>query len=99
MSLNTDTSPRTTVREETKETEDALYTYTLSSKSGDKVANYGLTLYSVEIQMTDKNGVHTASSLEDIFSDSGTAFKFFDKLSKNLATPIDLPYIFEDELK
>ncbi len=98
MSQNTVTQ-EVTIREETRETEDALYTYTLFTRPGQNVADYGITLYSFEINMTDKFGNHTEARLEDIFSDSKKAFDFFAKLVKNLATPIDLPYILEDEIR
>ena len=98
MSANAKTEKITTLREETRETKDALYTYTLTVRTGDSVASFGLPLYSVWINMTDKDGNHTEASLEDIFSDSKSAFRFFDKLIRNLATPIDLPYVLEDEI-
>ncbi len=98
MSHNTVTK-KILIREETKETADAIYTYTLTSRTGTSVASYGLTLYSIEINMTDKTGKHTESKVEDIFSDSKKAFRFFNILVKNLATPIDLPYILEDEIR
>ncbi len=97
MSINT-AQKEELIREETRETEDGVYTYTLLAKTGISVASYGLTLYSVIIQMTDSSGHRTEARLDDIFSDSDKAYKFFNKLIKNLATPIDLPYILEDEL-
>ena len=33
-----------------------------------------------------------------LFTNERLARRFFDKISKNLATPIDLPYIVEDDL-
>lgn len=99
MSANANLKVQTTVREETRETEDAIYTYTLSVRTGDSVASFGLSLYSIEIRMTDKYGKHTSAELNDVFSESRKAFRFFDKLVKNLATPIDLPYVLEDEIR
>ena len=99
MSVKANLKDQTVIREETRETEDAIYTYTLSVRTGDSVASFGLPLYSVEIRMTDKSGKHTSAELDDVFSESKKAFRFFDKLVKNLATPIDLPYVLEDEIR
>ncbi len=98
MAKNLKLKERTALREQTVTADGATYVYTLFSKPGSRVADYGLTLYSVEIRMTDRDGRYTESALEDIFSDHKKAFRFFDKLVKNLATPIDLPYILEDEI-
>lgn len=99
MSKITKLKERTAIREESASADGATYTYTLFSKPGSRVIDYGLTLYSVEIRMTDKDGKYTEASLEDIFSDFRKALRFFERLVKNLATPIDLPYILEDEMR
>ncbi len=90
---------KTIIREETRELDGAVYTYRLSSHESDMVACYGLTLYCIEIKMTDKDGRETRSEINDVFSESKLAFRFFTKLVSNLATPIDLPYIIEDEMR
>jgi len=48
--------------------------------------------------MTDKDGSVTSASVDDAFCDAGQALIFYDKVVRNLATPIDLSYIFEDEM-
>ena len=90
---------KTVVKSLTKECDGAKYTYTLYAAEGKRVACFGLTLYSVKIEMTGKDGESTVSELNDVFVDSKRAFRFYEKLVKNLATPIDLPYVFEDEMR
>ena len=87
------------LRRETRESDGARYVYTLSSGTGKSVASYSLTLYSVGIEMTDRNGKRTEASLDEIFTDSKRAFRFFNRLVENFATPIDLPYVLEDEMR
>ena len=86
-----------TLRIERAEAEGRFYKYRLSVKYITNVESYSLPLYSISIEMTDETGARTSSSLREAFSDSEQAFCFFNKLFENLATPIDLPYIFEDE--
>jgi hypothetical protein len=87
------------LRTEERECDGASYVYTLSTTRGQRVASFGLTLYSIGICMTDSDGNVTHSSLDEIFSESKKAIRFFNRLVDNLATPIDLPYILEDELR
>ena len=93
------TGTKEIIREENLELDGAHYTYTLSCGEGKSVANYGLTLYSIGIEMTDADGNKTKSELDEIFADSKRAFGFFQRLIENYATPIDLPYILEDEMR
>ena len=74
------------------------YTYELIRSEGKRTADWGLSLYSIRISMTDNGGNKTQKEVKDIFSDEGRAHKFFEKLVRNLATPIDLGYVVEDEL-
>ncbi len=87
------------LRREVREADGARYVYILSCGEGKLVASFGLTLYSIGIEMTDKDGRYTESRLNEVFSDSARAFRFFRRLVDNLATPIDLPYILEDEMR
>jgi hypothetical protein len=48
--------------------------------------------------MTDKNGRASRARASDLFSKLNEANAFFDKMVRNLATPIDLQYVIEDEL-
>lgn len=74
-----------------------IYRYVLSARKSKKVASFQLPLYSVEVIMT-KDGEVTKNSVDDVFSDVGKAISFFEQISRNLATPIDLTYVFEDKI-
>lgn len=74
------------------------YKYELTCSLGDRVASYGIPLYSVSIEMKqDGSEGKSENSANNLFSDLGKASVFFDRMVDNLATPIDLPYIVEDE--
>ena len=47
--------------------------------------------------MTDSNGVSSSADVTDAFADASRATRFYDMLVRNMATPIDLPYVLEDE--
>ena len=74
------------------------YVYTLFENESDKVASYRLSLYSIKIEMTDSDGKYSYAEVNDVFCDVGKAILFYEMLIKNLATPIDLPYILEDKI-
>ena len=86
------------IRVEERHDEGRLYEYTLTVRVSEEVASYKLPLYSLCIDFTDEYGVKTSSAVENAFADLEAALKFFDILVENLATPIDLPYILEDEI-
>jgi hypothetical protein len=73
------------------------YEYRLSISESRKTASFGLRLYSVSVKLTDRRGVETEATLNEAFCDSERAFRFFNRIVENLATPIDLPYVFDDE--
>ena len=81
-----------------READGARYCYTLIMSESNKVASYKLPLYSIEIEMTDAEGNVTNARTKEIFADVGKAISFFKKLSENLATPLNLLYILEDEM-
>lgn len=88
-----------TVREEVREADGILYRYTLTSEKASYVAGYGLPLYSISVRMHFLDtGRLSEGSVNGLFADIGKAIRFFDMLVTNLATPVDLPYIVEDEL-
>lgn len=87
-----------TVRVREAEADGAHYHYELIMKKSKRVASYRLPLYSISVRMTDKDGKETKAELNDVFSDIGKAIVFFQKIVDNLVTPIDLPYIFEDQI-
>ena len=84
----------TVIKKDVREADGATYTYSLVMSESNKVASYKLPLYSIEIEMTDSSGEITRA----LFADVGKAMSFFKKLSENLATPLNLPYIVEDEM-
>ena len=67
-------------------------------REGEGVADFRLPLYSIRVDMTDKHGNRRQANARDVFSNIDKAAEFFDKLVRNLATPIDLAYILEDEM-
>lgn len=76
-----------------------LYSYRLIVCENDQHASFRIPLYSVTVNMTDEVGDVTTASVKNAFCDAGQALIFYDKIVKNLATPIDLTYIFEDEMQ
>lgn len=88
----------TVIRSEKRIDDGNSYSYRLLMRKGDSTADWQLPLYSFQINMTDKSGQERQATAKDIFSDEEKAITFFDKIVRNLATPIDLAYIIEDEL-
>ena len=89
----------TVIKKDVREADGARYCYTLIMSESNKVASYKLPLYSIEIEMTDAEGNVTNAKTKEIFADVGKAISFFRKLSENLATPLNLLYILEDEMQ
>lgn len=85
------------IKDVTKTENGIIYRYILSARKSKKVASFEMPLYSVEVIMT-KDGEVTRNSVNDVFSDVGKALRFFEQVSKNLATPIDLTYVLEDKI-
>ena len=88
----------TAIRTEKREKNGDLYSYELYTREGEYAESYGLPLYTINVEMVSKDGSVTRAEAKERFSDPGHAICFFEKLVRNLATPIDLPYIIEDEL-
>lgn len=89
----------TTIRTETREKDGFEYEYRLTQSRGSRVASYGIPLYSISIKMSTETGEEISrSDAKSLFSDQGKAVAFFERMVDNLATPIDLKYIIEDEL-
>ena len=74
------------------------YSYELSVREGNTTADWRLPLYSIKVKMTDVTGKKRTANAKDVFSNEERAMEFFDKIVRNLATPIDLAYIIEDEM-
>ena len=88
----------TAIRTERREMNGDIYSYELHKKEGAHTECYGLPLYTINVEMRARDGAVTRAEARDRFLDPGHAICFFEKLVRNLATPIDLPYIIEDEL-
>ena len=86
------------IRHETRRDGSYTYDYILKEIQSERVPCYKLPLYSVEIRLTDAFGKRTEAETKELFADVGRATSFYEMLERNLATPIDLPYIVEDEL-
>ncbi len=86
------------VKKEEKSEDGYSYTYELLVRRGVRTADFGLPLYSIKISMTDPSGNRSEREATDVFSSSDEAVRFFDRLVRNLATPIDLCYVVEDEV-
>ncbi len=89
----------TVVKSTTVESDDGTFRYSLIKRASRELSSYGIPLYSIEIELTDTEGRKTEARAGDVFVDIGKALVFFDRMVKNLATPIDLAYVVEDELR
>ena len=70
------------------------YRYELILKRGE----LGSWQYSVSISLKSSDGLIATSAEREINGNESAARRFFDKLTENLVTPINLPYVIEDEL-
>lgn len=86
------------IRKEERTDERNRYTYLLIMRESSNVASYGIPLYSVRVELADETGRLSSAEIRDVFADAGRAIIFYEKLVRNLATPIDLAYILEDEI-
>ena len=75
------------------------YTYELILREGVRTDDWRLPLYSVRISMTDVDGRESQREAKNVFTDYTRAREFFERLVRNLATPIDLGYVVEDEVR
>ncbi len=87
------------VKREERVDEGYSYTYELLLREGVRTDDFGLPLYSVRISMTDSDGRSSQREATDVFANGTQATEFFDRLVRNLATPIDLGYVVEDEVR
>ena len=88
----------TVIRRETREDDTHSYTYELTVSESQSTSSFRIPLYSIGVEMTDKLGQVRTGKVKEAFADPGRAILFFNKVVQNLATPIDLVYIVEDEL-
>ena len=87
-----------TIRKEIIENDGYVYSYELIERRGKGIADFGMRLYSISVSMQDTDGNVKRGEAKDIFSSKRKATLFFDKIVRNLATPIDLRYVVEDEI-
>ena len=87
------------IRREERREDRHSYLYELLMREGENVACWRMPLYSIRINMTDAYGNEGRADAHDLFTDEEKAISFFEKLVRNLATPIDLPYVLEDEME
>ena len=87
------------VRSELREKDGIEYRYDLIMRKSSRVASYQIPLYSVSVEMKKADGEVSNATTRDIFSDVGKALVFFERLVSSLASPTELRYIVEDELK
>ena len=78
--------------------QEVIYTYTMTINESNLTPSFGIPLYSIQIDMIDSSGNKTTSEIRDIFSNREKADAFFNKLVENLATPLNLRYVLEDEI-
>lgn len=89
--------PTTLIKSDRVEHGGFVYEYLLTARESKRVASYRIPLYSITVTLTNAEGVSTSATVTDGFSDIGKALVFYERALEHLATPIDLPYIFEDE--
>ena len=88
----------TVIRQDFREDSENSYCYKLIMHENTHTVSYRIPLYSIKIDMTDSEGARTSADTRDLFADAGKAIKFYERLVRYLATPIDLRYIVEDEI-
>ena len=86
------------IRKDETTSDGYAYSYELLERRGRCMADFGMRLYSIKVTMTDKDGKSSQSEARDVFSSKRKALAFYEKIARNLATPIDLKYVIEDEM-
>ena len=85
------------IRTERREEDGAVYTYALIESAPKRIGRLSIPLYSIRVTMAMDAEI-TENTLTEVFADIGKAITFFATLVENLATPMDLNYIFEDKI-
>ena len=93
-------SPHLTIGQMISECENEGYFYTsrLLMSESDDTASFKIPLYSVSVTMSGEDMEERYATTGRVFSDASAAIDFYEKAVHNLVTPIDLPYIVEDEV-
>jgi len=88
----------TVIRREERCESGYSYVYEIIMQRSEGVASFRIPLYTIRVSMEQPDGEISTAEIKEAFADLGRAIYFFDKLVRNLATPIDLVYIHEDEM-
>ena len=80
-----------------RECDGYFYTYRLLMSEGEGCPGFKIPLYSISVTMSGDDLDEREAFTGKLFSDAGEAIDFFEKAVRNLVTPIDLPYVVEDE--
>lgn len=91
-------SKETLIRKEVAGDGTNIYSYELIMKESSRLSGFRLPIYSIRVGFTNEEGESSEAEVSEVFADAGKAILFFEKLVKNLATPIDTAYILEDEM-
>lgn len=75
-----------------------FYTYRLLMSESEATSSFKIPLYSISVTMSGNGLDERHATTDKLFSDAGEAIDFFEKAVRNLVTPIDLPYVVEDEV-
>ena len=90
--------PEAIIKKEERYSDGINYSYELSMRKSEN-PKIDAALYSINVKMTDLRGNSTTANAKEVFTDPGHAILFFDKIVNSLATPVDLAYVVEDELR
>ena len=82
------------IRTAVRENEGNTYRYELNLTKGKA----GEWKYSVRITLRSADGSISTEAEREIFGRESMVKCFFERLVKELVTPIDLPYVIEDEM-
>lgn len=88
----------TVIRQDKREADGYRYGYELIMRVSESLVSMRIPLYSIKATLIDPYGKETCSEIKDAFADAGRAILFYERVVRNLATPIDLSYIHEDEI-
>ena len=88
----------TVIRREEREAEGFTYLYEIVMQRSEGVASFRIPLYSIRVSLTRPDGEISTAEIKEAFADLGRAIEFYDRMVKNLATPIDLMYVHEDAM-
>ena len=88
----------TLIRKETRWNNGNKYEYSLFVKKSPRVASFGLNLYSIIVSVQSPNGEGYEEKINEGFSNFAHAGNFFESLVTSLASPSELPYMYDKAL-